>query len=56
MDETGYEDVKKYVPGGYHPVDIGDEIAQYTVLHKLGSGGLLPSGSSSVARMVATTR
>ncbi|KAG6354927.1 hypothetical protein INS49_004008 [Diaporthe citri] len=29
----------KYVPGGYHPVDIGDKIAQYTVLHKLGSGG-----------------
>ncbi|KAI7775598.1 hypothetical protein LA080_006561 [Diaporthe eres] len=39
MDESGYEEVKKYVPGGYHPVDIGDEVAQYTVLHKLGSGG-----------------
>lgn len=39
MDESGYEDVKKYVPGGYHPIDIGDKIAQYTVLHKLGSGG-----------------
>lgn len=39
MDESGYEDVKKYVPGGYHPVDIGDKVAQYTVLHKLGSGG-----------------
>lgn len=39
MDESGYEDVHKYVPGGYHPVDIGDKIAQYTVLHKLGSGG-----------------
>lgn len=39
------EDVEKYVPGGYHPVDIGDEIGtvdgnhRYTVLHKLGSGG-----------------
>ncbi|KAK7701719.1 hypothetical protein SLS64_010167 [Diaporthe eres] len=39
MDESGYEDIKKYVPGGYHPVDIGDAIGQYTVLHKLGSGG-----------------
>jgi serine/threonine protein kinase len=39
MDECEHEDVQKYVPGGFHPVDIGDQIAQYTVLHKLGSGG-----------------
>lgn len=39
MDESEHEDVQKYVPGGYHPVDIGDKIAQYTALHKLGSGG-----------------
>lgn len=39
IDESEREDVQKYVPGGLHPVDIGDKIAQYTVLHKLGSGG-----------------
>ena len=39
LDESGYEDVDRYRPGGFHPVDIGDKIAQYTVLHKLGSGG-----------------
>jgi serine/threonine protein kinase len=37
------EDVEKYVPGGYHPVDIGDVIGtgtqQYEVIHKLGHGG-----------------
>lgn len=37
------EDVEKYVPGGYHPVDIGDRLENgshyYTVLHKLGFGG-----------------
>lgn len=39
------EDVEKYVPGGYHPVDIGDQLGPvgdshcYTVLHKLGFGG-----------------
>lgn len=39
------EDVEKYVPGGYHPVDIGDRLGpagdshHYTVLHKLGFGG-----------------
>jgi serine/threonine protein kinase len=37
------EDVEFYRPGGYHPVDIGDTIANgndaYTVLHKLGHGG-----------------
>lgn len=39
MDESEHEDVQKYKYGGYHPVEIGDKIAQYTVLHKLGSGG-----------------
>ncbi|KAK7703392.1 hypothetical protein SLS64_009061 [Diaporthe eres] len=39
------EDVEKYAPGGYHPVDIGDQLGPeggnhcYTVLHKLGFGG-----------------
>ncbi|KAK1770396.1 kinase domain-containing protein [Phialemonium atrogriseum] len=37
------EDVGKYVPGGYHPVDIGDIIGtsdqSYEVIHKLGYGG-----------------
>lgn len=39
------EDVEKYAPGGYHPVDIGDCLGPeggshfYTVLHKLGFGG-----------------
>lgn len=39
------EDVEKYVPGGYHPVDIGDRLGpagdshHYTILHKLGFGG-----------------
>lgn len=40
---TGVEDVEKYVPGGYHPVDIGDVIRageqSYQVIHKLGHGG-----------------
>lgn len=39
IDEDDIEDVHKYVPGGYHPVDIDDEIDEYTVIHKLGSGG-----------------
>lgn len=39
MDESEVEDVKKYVPGGYHPVDIGDEIDEFIVVHKLGFGG-----------------
>lgn len=33
------EDVNKYAPGGYHPIDIGDKIDEYIVIHKLGSGG-----------------
>ncbi|XP_044715592.1 uncharacterized protein HRG_10773 [Hirsutella rhossiliensis] len=37
------EDVEKYVPGGYHPVDIGDVIhtgeQSYQIIHKLGHGG-----------------
>lgn len=39
MDEDQVEDVKKYVPGGYHPVDIGDKIDEFIVVHKLGFGG-----------------
>ncbi|EGX93717.1 protein kinase, putative [Cordyceps militaris CM01] len=38
------EDVEKYLPGGYHPVDLGDTICAgeraYQVIHKLGYGGL----------------
>lgn len=37
------EDVEKYLPGGFHPVDIGDVIGignqRYEVIHKLGHGG-----------------
>lgn len=39
------ENVEKYVPGGYHPVDIGDQLGPvggnhcYTVVHKMGFGG-----------------
>lgn len=37
------EDVERldyYVPGGYHPVNIGDKFCaeRYTVIHKLGFG------------------
>lgn len=39
----GIEDVQRYRPGGYHPLDIGDTLTngpdRYTILHKLGSGG-----------------
>ena len=37
------EDVERYTPGGYHPIDIGDILTNrqdsYTVVHKLGHGG-----------------
>ena len=37
------ENVERYMPGGYHPIDIGDTISNgedsYTVAHKLGYGG-----------------
>lgn len=34
------EDVQRYRPGGFHPVNIGDMIGdKYKVLHKLGCGG-----------------
>ncbi|KAL1880090.1 hypothetical protein Daus18300_001453 [Diaporthe australafricana] len=39
FDESECEDVQKYVPRGHHPVEIGDKIAEYTVIHKLGFGG-----------------
>jgi serine/threonine-protein kinase SRPK3 len=47
-DETGrreqlsdVEDVEKYVPGGFHPVDIHDTLqgGRYEVIAKLGHGG-----------------
>lgn len=36
----GVEVIEKYVPGGLHPVHLGDEIfhGRYTILHKLGHG------------------
>ncbi|CAK7275477.1 hypothetical protein SEPCBS57363_006703, partial [Sporothrix epigloea] len=52
------EDVEKYAPGGYHPVDIGDVISsgerEYEVIHKLGHGGfatvwLVRSGAQSTS-------
>jgi serine/threonine protein kinase len=37
------EDVERYVPGGYHPVDLNDVIAngdrKYAIVAKLGHGG-----------------
>lgn len=36
-DMVEVEDVHKYVLGGYHPVDIGDTIDEFMVIHKLGS-------------------
>ena len=35
------ERLEKYVPGGYHPVHLGDRLnnGRYTIVHKLGSGG-----------------
>lgn len=42
-DILSAEDVEKYRPGGYHPVDIGDINSSgernYEVIHKLGHGG-----------------
>ena len=37
---AGCEDLEGYLPGGYHPVIIGDIFnRRYQVAHKLGSGG-----------------
>jgi hypothetical protein len=37
------EDVEKYVPRGYHPIDIGNVVGagdqSYEVARKVGSGG-----------------
>lgn len=33
------ENIELYQEGGYHPVRIGDQIAEYTIIHKLGYGG-----------------
>ncbi|CAK7275519.1 hypothetical protein SEPCBS57363_006731 [Sporothrix epigloea] len=52
------ENVEKYTPGGYHPVDIGDVISSdehdYEVVHKFGYGGfatvwLVRSGAQSTS-------
>ena len=36
-----HEPLKEYVPGGFHPVALGDTFmdGRYTVRHKLGHGG-----------------
>jgi serine/threonine protein kinase len=35
------EDLDRYCPGGYHPLQIGDELdcGRYRLVHKLGYGG-----------------
>jgi hypothetical protein len=36
----GIENIRKYCPGGYHPVRLGDKFNdRYIVEHKLGHGG-----------------
>lgn len=34
------EDIERYIPGGYHPVHLGDKLSagRYEVVHKLGFG------------------
>jgi serine/threonine-protein kinase SRPK3 len=36
-----FEDPDQYTPGGYHPVDIGDQLhnGRYRIIHRLGHGG-----------------
>ncbi len=39
-DMDDIEDIQRYRPGGFHPVDIDDVLGhKYRVLHKLGCGG-----------------
>ena len=34
------EEIENYCPGGFHPINIEDEIeGRYKVVHKLGNGG-----------------
>lgn len=35
------EDLEKYIPGGFHPVHLGDTLdnGRYRIVHKLGFGG-----------------
>lgn len=33
------ESVQSYVPGGLHPVHLGDKVGRYNILRKLGYGG-----------------
>ncbi|ERT03330.1 CMGC/SRPK protein kinase [Sporothrix schenckii ATCC 58251] len=41
MDIMPHEPLEKYVPGGFHPVSLGDALkdGRYTIRHKLGYGG-----------------
>lgn len=36
-----HEDLERYKPGGFHPVNLGDTFqrGRYTIRHKLGYGG-----------------
>ena len=38
----GCEELEMYQEGGYHPIEIGDELCdgKYTIIHKLGSGAV----------------
>ncbi|KAF9069592.1 hypothetical protein BDP27DRAFT_1420717 [Rhodocollybia butyracea] len=40
-DLLSHEDLGHYMPGGFHPIMIGDEFSQgrYRIIHKLGYGG-----------------
>lgn len=34
------EDIDRYCPGGYHPIEVGDKLNQrYSIVDKLGQGG-----------------
>jgi serine/threonine-protein kinase SRPK3 len=39
--EADLENLEEYVPGGFHPISVGDTFCdgRYTVVHKLGFGG-----------------
>ena len=51
------ENLEKYVPGGYHPTHIGDELSQgrYVIVHKLGFGGF-STGTESLCLVERDSR